>query len=436
MKLRPFLKKLEDEGTLVRVEREVSTEYEIANVLNTLGERPTVFDNVKGYDMPVFGGITAHRETIAEGLGTTKEGILEKLVGALRDPVEPEVVKRGPCQEVVMEDVDLDALPLLTHLPGDGGRYMSASVCIIKDPETGRNMAYHRMMQRGKDRCTARLIPKRQTRTTYDRTEDELEIAVCIGSSIPVLVAASLGPPPGVDELGIANALSPTRLVKCQTKDLEVPAETEIVLEGRITRDVDSEGPFVDLTETRDFERQEPVVVFDRITHRKDAMYQCLLPGRLEHKTLMGMPKEPTIFDEVSKVADCRNVYVNMGGGSWLHSVVQIAKRSEEDPRRAIEAAFRGHGSMKHVWIVEEDVDIYDPIAVEWAMATRFQASIGLVVREKESGSSLDPSAFHAEGKKTLTDKVGFDCTKRAGISRDKFEKVRYGEVDIDDYVG
>ncbi len=434
MKLRPLLNELEDAGQLVRISKEVSAEYEIANVLNSLGEKPTIFENVAGYDMPVFGGICAHRDTIGMGMGTTKEGILGKLVGALRNPIEPEIVDNAPCQEVVREDVDLDTLPLLMHLPGDGGRYMSASVCVIKDPETGRNVSYHRMMQRAKDRFTARLIKKRQTRTTYDKIEEDIEIAVCLGSSIPVLIAASLGPPPGVDELSLANAIAPTELVKCRTKDLEVPADTEIVLEGRITHNVDAEGPFVDLTETRDFERQEPVVVIDCITHRKDPMYQCLLPGRLEHKSLMGMPKEPTIFDEVSKVADCKNVYVNMGGGSWLHSVVQIAKKNDDEPKAAIDAAFKGHASMKHVWVVDEDVDIYDPIAVEWAMATRFQASIDMVVHEKQPGSSLDPSGFHEPGKKTQIDKVGFDCTKRGDIDPKKFVRVKYEDVDLEPY--
>ena len=434
MRLRPFLEKLEENGELVRVKREVSHEYELANVLNALGERPTIFEKVGGFDMPVFGGIASDRGVIAEGLGTTRENILGKLVGALRNPVEPGLVGKGACQEVVVKDVDLDKLPILKHLPGDGGRYTTASIAIIRDPETGRNMSYHRMMQIGKDRLTARLIPKRQTRTTYDKTDGDLEVAICIGNSIPVLLAASLGPPSGVDELSIANALDETPLVKCVTKDLEVPADSEIVLEGRITKELGPEGPFVDLTETRDFERQEPVVVIDAITMRKDAMYQALLPGRLEHKTLMGMPKEPTIYNEVAKVADCRNAYVTIGGGSWLHAVVQIGKKSEEDGKKAIEAAFRGHKSLKHVWVVDEDVDIYDPLAVEWAVATRFQAGEDLVVMEKQPGSSLDPSGVHEPGKKTLTDKMGIDATKRMDIDPKKYEKVGYGKVDVGEY--
>lgn len=434
MNLREFLNKLENQDKLIRVGTGVSIEYELANLLYSLGERPTIFERVKGFDLPVFGGITASRDTIAEALATTKEGILPKLVRALREPKEPDMVSGAPCQEVIDHDPDLSKLPLLHHLPGDGGRYASATVAVIKDPETGRNASYHRLMEIGKNRATARLIPKRQTRTTYDRMEGDLEMAVCIGNSVPVMIAASLGPPPGVDELAIANALDRTDLVKCVTKDLEVPAEAEIVLEGRLVKEVDREGPFVDLTETRDFQRQEPVFVIDCITRRRDAMYQVLLPGRMEHKTLMGMPKEPTIYDEVAKVADCRNVYVTLGGGSWLHSIVQIAKHAPDDGRKAIDAAFRGHNSMKHVTVVDDDVDIYDPVAVEWALATRFQADRDLVILEKQPGSSLDPSADHS-GKKTLTAKTGMDATIPSHVDPEKYVKVKYRQLDVDRYL-
>ena len=435
MNLRNFLAKLEKEGKLVRIKKEVSTKYEIANIIYTLNEKPVIFDNVKGCDMPIFAGITSDRDIIAEGLGTTKEKLLLKLVEALRNPKKPNIVDKAPCQEVVIKDPDLDKLPILFHLDGDGGKYGSATVATMKDPETGRNVSYHRIMQIGKNKFTARLIKKRQTRTTYDKTEGDLEMAICVGNSVAVMVAASLGPPSGVDEFSIANALDKTDLVKCVTKDLEVPAESEIVIEGRITRDLDREGPFVDLTETRDFERQEPVFVVDCITHRKDAMYQALIPGRLEHKTLMGMPKEPTIYDEVSKVVDCKNVYVTMGGGSWLHGVVQIKKKNPDDGKKAIEAAFNGHKSMKHVTIVDDDVDIYNPLAVEWAMATRFQGDKDMIIKPDQPGSSLDPSGKHEKGKKTFTTKIGYDATIPSDVDKKKYEVVKYKKVDMNDYL-
>jgi UbiD family decarboxylase len=122
------------------------------------------------------------------------------------------------------------------QLPGDGGRYATATVSTIEDPETGRNVAYHRLMQRSKNTFTARLIKGRQTRTTYDKLKGDLEMAVCIGNSVSVMVAASLGPPSGVDEFSIANSLDNMSMVKCITKNLEVPAESEFVLEGRLTK--------------------------------------------------------------------------------------------------------------------------------------------------------------------------------------------------------
>lgn len=436
MNLRSFLDILEKDGDLVRIKTPVSHKYEIANILNTLHEKPTIFENVTGFDFPVFGGITSNRDIIAKALGCTKDTLLSKLVESLRAPAEPDMVSHAPCQDVVLkgDDVNLDKIPLLLHLPGDGGRYGTATVAVIKDPDAGRNACYHRIMQIDKNKCTARLIPKRQTRTTYDKTDGEIEMAICVGNSVPVMIAASLGPPSDVDELSIANALDKTDLVTCVTKDLEVPAESEFVLEGRIIRETDREGPFVDLTETRDFERQEPVFVIDCITHRKNAMWQALLPGRMEHKILMGMPKEPTVYDEVSQVATCTNAMITLGGGSWLHGIVQIKKQRPDDAKKAIDAAFKGHGSMKHVVVVDEDVNIYDPHAVEWAIATRFQGHKDLVIKEGQPGSSLDPSGDHS-GKKAKTTKVGIDATMPPDVDPDKYKKVQYTDVDLDDYL-
>jgi 2,5-furandicarboxylate decarboxylase 1 len=435
MNLRNFLAKLEKENKLIRIKKEVSIKYEIANIIYSLDEKPVIFEKLKGYDFPLFAGITSNRDIIADSLGTTKDKLLLKLVDALRNPTKPKMVDKAPCQEVVIKNPDIDKLPLLFHLPGDGGRYATATVSTIKDPNTGRNVSYHRLMQRSKNTFTARLIKGRQTRTTYDKLKGDLEMAVCIGNSVSVMVAASLSPPSGVDEFSIANSLDNMSMVKCVTKDLEVPAESEFVLEGRLTKNVDKEGPFLDLTETRDFERQEPVFVIDCITHRKDAMYQALIPGRFEHKILMGMPKEPTIYDEVSKVVKCKNVLITIGGGSWLHGIVQIQKKNADDGKKAIEAAFNGHKSMKHVVIIDEDVDIYNPTAVEWSIATRFQGDKDLIVKSDSPGSSLDPSAKHEEGKKTLTAKVGIDATIPFHVDRSKYEIVKYNKVDINAYL-
>jgi UbiD family decarboxylase len=206
-------------------------------------------------------------------------------------------------------------------------------------------------------------------------------------------------------------------------------------LEGHITHTLSDEGPFLDLTETMDFVRQQPVIEIDCITHRRDAIYQALLPGKLEHKLLMGMPKEPTILAAVNEACECRDVAITPGGASWLHAVVSIVKRGPEDGRRAIEAAFKGHGSLKHVIVVDDDINIHDPAEVEWAIATRFQADHGLAVMSDQPGSSLDPSATHVPGIKTRTAKMGLDATIPWGANRADYEKVRYEPVDVSRYL-
>jgi UbiD family decarboxylase len=184
-----------------------------------------------------------------------------------------------------------------------------------------------------------------------------------------------------------------------------------------------------------DITRQQPIIAIDLITHRRNPIYHALLPGGLEHKILMGMPKEPTIFAEVNKVARCTGVNITPGGASWLHAVVQIDKQGEEDGRLAIEAAYKGHGSLKHVWVVDTDIDIFDPAQVEWAFATRFQADKDLILMPEQPGSSLDPSGTHVPGQKSRTAKAGFDCTIPWGADKSKFQKGQYGAVNLDDYL-
>jgi UbiD family decarboxylase len=149
----------------------------------------------------------------------------------------------------------------------------------------------------------------------------------------------------------------------------------------------------------------------------------------------MGMPREPTIFNAVNEVVVCTGAAITPGGASWLHAVVQIDKQGPEDGPRAIEAAFRGHSSLKHVWIVDTDVDIHNPAEVEWALATRFQANRDLIVLPDQPGSSLDPSGIHKPGEKSRTAKMGMDCTVPWGADRSKFQKGEYGPVDLSLYL-
>jgi UbiD family decarboxylase len=414
MGLRKFLHQVQQAGYLVHVEQPVDPYLEMAPVIAALDGQPVLFSNVTGSEFRVLSGQCSDRRYFALSLECPVDELVFRLAGALQSPQEPPRVDRAeaPCQEVVMPAVDLCRIPFLTHYPDDAGPYATAAIAIVNDPDTGPNVSFHRCLRLDGTHLAARLVERRGTHTALQKSPDGLPVAICIGLPLHVLLAASMAPPPGVDELSIAQALAPTPVVPCLTyPDLLVPAEAEFVLEGRITHRTAAEGPFVDLTETWDIVRQQPVIEIDRITHRSDAIYHALLPGLREHKLLMGMPREPSIYAAVDQVCRCLNVSVTPGGASWLHAVVQIDKQHPDDGRRAAEAAFQGHGSLKHAVVVDGDIDLYDPDDVEWAVATRFQAGRDLQVWEDQPSSSLDPSATHVPGQKSRTAKMALDAT-------------------------
>jgi 2,5-furandicarboxylate decarboxylase 1 len=433
---RSFMEKLRQNGELTQISKTVSTEYEMAGVIEALGEKPVLFENVKESSIPVAAGLLSSKELIAKALGINRDDLLHRLSAALEKPMPPEIAGQGACQEIVEPDVDLTKLPIMRYTEKDGGKYIASAVSIIRDPEFGtRNMCFHRLMLLDKRRFVARIVENRGTDSALKKAGGELDVAICIGNSTPVLLAAATSLPMGVDELGMANALEKTELVKCKTIDLEVPKDCEIVLEGRITREKTAEGPFLDTTGTIDKVRQQPIIEIKCITHRKNPVYQTLLPGRHEHQFLMGMPKEPTIFNQVNKVCECMDVYITPGGCSWLHAVVQIRKKNADDGKKAITAAFEGHKSLKHCVIVDDDINIYNPNDVEWAIATRFQADKNAVILPNQPGSSLDPSGDLSEGKKATTCKMGLDATIPSGKTDKSFAKERYRKVDLDKYL-
>ncbi|MGD2205197.1 MAG: UbiD family decarboxylase [Anaerolineae bacterium] len=447
MNLRSFLDWARAESQFTTITRPVDPHLEMARVIRALEGRPLVFTDPRRSGWRVATGVCTRREHFAWTLNADLTGIVPRLAEALNNPVAPPLVANAPCQETVERAPDLNALPILKHLPGDGGPYVTAAVAVIRDPDYGRNASFHRLMQIGPQTFTARIVEGRGTDTALRKAlaqGRDLQVAICLGAPIHVLLAAAMSPAKGVDELSVAHALAPTPLARCLTVDLEIPAECEAVLEGRITGRLADEGPFIDLTETWDVVRRQPVIEIDCLTHRREPIYHALLPGGLEHKLLMGLPREPTIFQAVAEVADCRAVSITPGGMSWLHAVVQIAKRDPDDGRQAIEAAFRGHGSLKHVVVVDEDVDPFDPTSVEWAIATRFQADRDLMIFEDQPSSSLDPSAKLVPGQKARSAKMGLDATvpwtdptgrPLSAAERTGFGKVCYEDVDLADYL-
>ena len=212
----------------------------------------------------------------------------------------------------------------------------------------------------------------------------------------------------------------PLKLVELPN-GIHAPADAEYVMWGRITSEDDDEGPYVDITGTVDDIRQEPVIEIEGVSHRDDPIFHALIPGEAEHKTLMGLPRAPTIKAAVNEVVECVDVHMTEGGCGWLGAVLKIRKVNADDGMKAIEAAFAGHKSMKIVTVVDEDIDITDPVRVEWAMMTRWQPDKDTLILSHQKGSSLDPSRY-ADGN---TSKIGYDATIDFGVDRKGFMSVQ-----------
>ena len=407
---------------------EVSVEFEMRDRSESSGGGPIVFDNVVEAPGHSAALNVLVRDRLCEVFDISPGELIDTLAWGMANPSEPMIVDTSDAEvlENRQDVVDLGALPIPWHYQEDRGRYQSASV-IIAEYNGIRNMSYHRQLLRDASHTVARIVP-RHLRTMYETARangDEISIAIVNGADATVLLAAAMSFNEDLDELTVAAALherlhgQPLRLVRLGN-GVSVPADAEYAMEARITLDVDEEGPYVDITGTVDGVREEPVIEYDAVFHRNNPIFHALISAGVEHRTLMGLPRAPTIKAAVSEVVPCTDVFLTDGGCGWLSSVVQIIPQNEGDGVRAIHAALDGHRSMKQVVVVDEDIDIADSARVEWALMTRWQPDTDTVILSDQKGSSLDPSRSH-DG---TTSKIGMDATLPLGVDKTPFESV------------
>jgi len=376
------------------------------------GSRTLIF-KVKTSPLYAVSGVVNSREKLYQVLGVSRdEEAYEKVIAALSQ-------RSSKFRVSDFEDFykkyrgDVLSLPAVKFYEGDGGLYITSSIVVAKTPDLeSYNASIHRLMVLDGNSFAIRLVPRHLYRIYELNRESgrETPVAIVIGAHPVVELASSLSPPYGVFEFELVKALSGEDLEVVYTPryGLPVPAYSSIVIEGRITGETVSEGPFVDILSLYDRVRQQPVVKVDSIYVSKERDYfHVILPGGWEHMILMGFPREAAIWDSVRRVVPCvRKVRLTPASGMWLHAVISICKETDGDGKTAIMAALAAHPSLKHVVVVDEDIDPDKPEEVEWAIATRFQASRGLVLVHHARGSTLDPSSDDG-----LTDKVGIDAT-------------------------
>ncbi len=412
---------------IIEINDEVSTEYEITSILKKHPKDTLVFTNVKGSDMNIISGICNTREKIANSINTSVDKITENIIRATGNPTKIDNVLNFDEVYSNNEDADLSKLPILKHYPKDKGKYITAGIVIAKDPDTGlTNASIHRMLVHSDNELGIRIVP-RQLYTYYKRAEElgkPLEVAIAIGLNPSTLLASTTSIPISENELEVANTFQDGNLtlVKCESVDIEAP-ECEILLEGKILPDERrSEGPFVDLTDTYDKIRDEPVIQLSRMHYKDNPYYHAILPAGNEHKLLQGLPQEPRIYNSVKNtLPTVQNVVLTEGGCCWLHAVVSIKKQTEGDAKNVMMAALSAHPSLKHCVIVDEDINIFDPVDVEYAIATRVKGDDDIFIIPKARGSSLDPVA-EIDG---TTTKIGVDATK-SFHNLDDYERVSF----------
>lgn len=419
--------KLENTEDIIEINDELSCEFEVAKVLRQYPKDTVILTNVKNSEMPVISGICNTREKIAKSINCEVNEITSKIIEASDNPIKVE--NFTDFSEYNTTEADLSKLPILTHYKRDGGAYITSGVVFARDPETGiQNASIHRMMVLDDKRLAIRIVP-RNLYTYFQKAQKlnkDLEIAIAIGMDAAILLASTTSIPIDYNEMDVANAFKNGELTLIKTESgLEVP-QADIILEGKISvTETTAEGPFVDLTDTYDIIRDQPIITLNKMHIKKDnPCYHAILPAGFEHKLLQGLPQEPRIYKSVKNaVPTVETVALTEGGCCWLHAVISINKQTEGDGKNAIMAALSAHPSLKHAVVVDTDVDVFDPQDVEYAIATRVKADRDIMIVPNVRGSSLDPVA-ESDG---TTTKLGVDATKSLKTI-EKFERVSFGE--------
>jgi len=463
----------QQEGQLLQTSVEVDPHAELSGVYRYVGAggtvmRPTrlgpamVFNAIKGYPgARVAIGLLADRKRVAMLLGTTVSRLGFRLCEALKHPVPPVLVQTARCQEIVHRATDegfdiRKLIPAPTNTPQDAGPFITMGLCYGQDPENGQeDVTIHRLCVQGKDELSMMFVPGRHLdafRIKAEQAGKAQPISVSIGLDPAVYLAACFEAPStplGFNELEIAGALrnAPVELVRCLTVDAKAIANAEIVIEGLLL-------PGVRVAEDQNTHTGKampefpgyngpahaslPVIKVTAVTHRPSPIMQTVIGPSEEHVNLAGIPTEASIINMVDKALPgfLQNVYAHPSGGGKYLAILQVKKAVPSDEGRQRQAAllaFAAFSELKHVILVDEDVDPFDTHDVLWAMTTRFQADVDVVAIPGVRCHPLDPSQNPAMSPSIrgigITTKAIFDCTVPFELKAD-FQRAQFLEVD------
>jgi UbiD family decarboxylase len=422
--LRSFISAVESKHPeeIARVIKPISPRYEITALLTRLERSkrfPLLFcEKVNGSDAPVVINVQASRKLMAFALECRPDELADAFSARQNQPIPPVELSVAPVHEVLRldDEVDLTQVPLLTHYDVNAAPYITAGIVVAADPDTGvRNTSYNRLMLAGKRELRIFMAVGRHLWTLHNKAErrgEPLPIAIIIGVHPLFSLGAQAFTPSTDDEYAVIGGMmrEALRVVRAKTVPIVIPADAEMVIEGRILPHIRrEEGPFGEFTGHAVSKDERQVVEVTAITHRKNYIFQDVHAGYTEHKMMGAVPREAALIKAVRQtVPTVKNVCMPVSGNCRFHAYVSIAKRTPGQAKNAICAAFASDMLLKHVIIVDDDIDVFDEEQVLWAVSNRFQADHGLVVIPNAQGSELDPSA----GPGGINAKMGLDATK------------------------
>ncbi len=453
--LRTFLQAAEAAGErVVHVGRRVSPIHELSAVFKAFereGSPIVIFDDVDGTEMPVVEGVFASRQRIALALGLDVASLADGFLDRLSSPIAPELGATAPVQATaaVGDAVDLDALPICVHAPRDGGRYITSGVCLARDLESGAiNAGIYRTMVKAQDRLTLSIDPGQDLETILIAGRERgqpVDVAIVVGGHPAIAIASQAKVPMSVDSLAVAGALlsAPLRVAPGMTVDLPIPANADVVIEGRVLPAVaEAEGPFGEFSYYYG-SSMGWVCQVTAITTRADAMWLDIHPTHSEHRTLAIVPAR-----EARLLRALRNTTRGVGAvhipidSAGMIACISVRKRHDGEPRQLAMTALGIDTMLKHVVIVDADIDVFDTGQVAWALAVRLQADRDVLIIPYAKGFAEDPSSYGYASRleaSGLVTKTAIDATmplegqmpERADLLPEP-----YADIDLRDYQG
>ena len=440
--LRTFIAALEEAGQLVRVKKPVSLIHELADVAATLvqnGSGAPLFENVKECQWPIFAGGVANQKRAAIALDCDESEITDVMARVLEpvNGIAPVQVDQAAWQANVQtgDDIDVRELPIPTHSRGDGGAFITGGVIVSKDPISGRgNLSYNRMQVQGPRNFGFNVNEWRHVRTFMESRDDPtapFPIAVAMGLDPAIMIAA--GVRTDEDELTIAGAIRgegvPVR--KGVTVNVDIPAETELVVEGYIhPSQKKGEGPLAEFHGYHGEIWESPTFEVTAVCWQNNPIFQTIIPGWYEHIYIGNvLPREPLLRNFVRHLNKSAVVHIPPYANGFC-AIVQIERDNPGQPKNIAMAAMTAHINIKKVIVVDQDINIYQPAEIMWALTNRVDWSRDIFTVPAAQGHEMDPTA----DQRGIHTKIGIDATYKRE-RREYGERVSYPTVDLSKYL-